>query len=370
MGILLVNSADSTLTTRQLAGFIAGFILMVIISLIDYSWILHFGKVIYVINAVLLLMVMLFGITSKGAARWISIGGFQFQPTELCKILMITFFAYYFMKHADDLSTWKTFFRSIILLAIPLIMILQQPDLKNTITMTVVFACMYFAAGLDYKKIGIVLLIVVPLAVGMLYLITQTDIPIVDDYQKSRIMAFLEPDNEEYNENAMQQDNSIVAIGSGGLTGKGLNNSDVSTANKGNFIAEIQNDFIFAVAGEELGFIGGVIVILLEFSIVFMCFRIGKRAKDSGGSLICYGMGSLIAFQSFLNISVATGLLPNTGTPLPFVSYGLTSLISLFIGMGLVLNVGLQKKHYTDDGGVYDYKGETFSAEEISAKET
>jgi rod shape determining protein RodA len=241
-------------------------------------------------------------------------------------------------------------------------MILRQPDLKNTITMSVVFSCMYFAAGLDYKKIGIILLIIVPLFLGTMYLITQTDLNIIDEYQKNRIMTFLEPNNDAYDESAMQQDNSIMAIGSGQLTGKGLNNSDVSTANKGNFIAEIQNDFIFAVAGEELGFLGCLLLISLELSIVLLCFHTGKTAKDRGGKLLCAGVGSLICFQSFLNICVATGLFPNTGTTLPFISYGLTSLISFYIGIGLVLNVGLQKKKYYG-GGTYVYRGETFSAE-------
>lgn len=134
-----------------------------------------------------------------------------------------------------------------------------------------------------------------------------------------------------------------MAIGSGKLTGKGLNNNEVATANKGNFVSESQTDFIFSVAGEELGFLGCTAIILLIFLIIYECMRTGRRAKDLSGSLICYGMASLIAVQSFINICVATGLGPNTGTPLPFVSYGLSSMVSLYIGMGLVLNVSLQK---------------------------
>ena len=362
LGLLLVNSADSSLTTRQLAGMIMGAVLMVVVSLIDYSWLLHFRTGIYIVNFLLLLMVLLFGITSKGAARWISIGGVQFQPTELCKILIIMFFSSWFMKNADSISSWRTIFRAAILLLVPLIMIFRQPDLKNTITVSVVFTCMYFAAGLDYKKIGIILLVTVPLFLGVMFLITQTDLNIINDYQKNRIMTFLEPNNDEYDESALQQNNSVMAIGSGQITGKGLNNSDVSTANKGNFIAEIQNDFIFAVAGEELGFLGCLLLIGLELSIVLLCFYTGRTAKDMGGRLLCDGIGSLIGFQSFLNISVATGLFPNTGTTLPFISYGLTSLVSFYIGIGLVLNVGLQKKKYYG-GGEYVYRGETFRAE-------
>ena len=364
IGVALVGSASPSDQKKQIIGMVSGIIIMLLVSYIDYNFILRFSWLIYLGAIGLLGLVIVAGEQSKGAQRWFKIGGFQFQPTELCKILLIMFLSSHFMKHASDLSSWRVIFQSIILMAVPLFMILRQPDLKNTITLTVVFTCMYFAAGLDYKKIGIILLIIIPLILALVYLVTQTDLHIVDDYQKDRIMAFMEPNNDEYDDAAMQQDNSIMAIGSGRLTGKGLNNSDVSTANKGNFIAEIQNDFIFAVAGEELGFIGCLILILLELSIVLMCLYTGKSAKDLEGRLICDGMASLIAFQSFLNICVATGLLPNTGTTLPFVSYGLTSVISLFIGMGLVLNVGLQKKQYYEDGGSYVYRGETFSAEE------
>lgn len=367
IGVVLVGSADPTLRSRQLMGFLMGLALMIAISLIDYSWILHFYWIIYIINILLLIMVRLFGTTALGAARWINIGGFQFQPTELCKIMMILFFSMYFMNHEENLNSWKTVFRSIILLAFPLFLILSQPDLKNTITMTIVFALMYFGAGLSYKKIGIILAVIIPVVLVMFLLIVKTDLHIVDDYQKDRIMTFLSSDDsEEYSDSKMQQQNSIMAIGSGQVTGKGLNNTDLS-ANSGNFISEIQNDFIFAVAGEELGFIGSAIIVILLFLIILLCFLAGRAAKDLSGTLVCYGMGCLIAIQSFINICVATGLLPNTGTPLPFVSYGLTSLISLYIGMGVVMNISLQRKKYFDYGGKYVYTGETFKPDSFES---
>nr|WP_034908487.1 FtsW/RodA/SpoVE family cell cycle protein [[Eubacterium] cellulosolvens] len=364
MGILLVGSANADLQSRQIGGVVFGFLVMIGISLIDYSWLLHFYLPVYLVNLGLLFLVIIFGVTRLGAARWITIGGFQFQPTELSKILLILFFSMYFMIHKSELSTWRRIFRSLLYLGLPLFMILNQPDLKNTITMTIVFSCMYFAAGLSYRKIGLIVMVIVPLVVGAVFLIVKTDLPIIDDYQKKRVMTFLNPEDDEYSESAMQQQNSVMAIGSGRFSGKGLNNNEVSTANKGNFVAEIQNDFIFAVAGEELGFAGCIGIVVLLFLIIFQCFQTGKRAKDKAGSLFCYGIGTLIAVQSFINISVATGILPNTGTTLPFVSYGLTSLVSLFIGMGIVLNISLQRKQYYDYGGEYIYEGETYKPEE------
>ena len=349
LGVLLVGSAEPDLQFKQMVGVIAGLVLMVIISLFDYSWVLTFYWLIYLVNIALLLLVIVIGSTKKGASRWITIGGaggFQFQPTELAKILLILFFSMYLMKHEQDLNTFVTIIKAVVLLFIPLALVIRQPDLKNTITITILFCIIMYVAGLSYKIIGGIIIVAVPLAIITLFLITQTDLKIIDAYQKQRIMSFLHSDNEEYSDDVIQQENSITAIGSGRMTGKGLNNNEVSSSNKGNFVAEIQNDFIFAVAGEELGFVGCAGIVVLLYLICFECVRMGRRAKDLSGTLICCGMASLVAIQSFINICVATGLFPNTGTPLPFISYGLTSLMSLYIGMGFVMNVGLQNKYY------------------------
>ena len=186
--------------------------------------------------------------------------------------------------------------------------------------------------------------VMIPSAVVFINLIMQEGQQILDDYQFRRIMAWLNP--TEYADDAYQQQNSIIAIGSGQLYGKGLYNNDISSVKNGNFIVEPQTDFIFAVTGEELGFIGCAAVIILLALIVMECLWIGKNAREKEGMIICCGFSGLIAFQSLVNISVATGLMPNTGIPLPFVSYGLTSLVMLYMGVGIVLNVGLQPRKY------------------------
>ena len=360
LGVLLVNSADPTLTRRQLLGVVFGAVLMVIVSLMDYSWILNFYWIIYGLNLGMLLLVVILGHTSGGATRWLSIGGsdggggIQFQPVEISKILLVLFFAMFLMKHEDDLNTLKTILKAVGLIAAPLILIVLQPDLKNTITLAVVFCLLMYAAGLKYKIIGGVFLVTVPLTILMLFLITQTNLPIINEYQRTRIMAFFNSEDDEYSEDTMQQENSVMAIGSGQLTGKGLNNNEVSSANNGNYVPEIQTDFIFAVAGEELGFVGCFAIVLLLFLIIFECLRTGRRAKDRGGMLICCGVAALVAVQSFINICVATGLFPNTGTPLPFVSYGLSSLMSYYIGMGFVLNISLQHRNYYGGKRTYE----------------
>ena len=350
IGIILVGSARDDLRSKQLIGVIMGLLIMTALSLLDYSWISNFQWILYGVNIVLLLIVRLFGDSANGAARWIDFGFIRFQPTELSKIIIILFFARFFMDHEEDLNTPKTLAKSVLLLAVPLFLILEQPDLKNTLMMLAVFCILIYIAGLSYKIIGGTVLILVPLIIIFLSIVVQPNQKLIKDYQRNRIMSFLYPENDEYSDDIQQQNNSKTAIASGELIGKRLSGSDeVTSVNKGNFVSENQTDFIFAVAGEEYGFLGCSLIILLLLAISIECVRMGLRAKDLSGKIICCGMASVVALQSFLNISGATGIAPNTGTPLPFVSYGLTSLVSLYIGMGLVLNVGLQSSAYNKE---------------------
>lgn len=342
-GVLLVGSAEPALRNKQFFGMMLGVAIMLIVSLMDFSWILNFYWILYGCNIILLLSVWIFGTESHGASRWLRIGGFQFQPTELSKILIVMFFARFFMEHEENLNTLRTLVQTAILAAIPLMLIFSQPDLKNTITVVILICIMLYLAGLSYKIIGGAILIIVPLVVVFLFIVVQPNQKLIKDYQRDRIMTFLHSEEEEYSDDVIQQNNSVMAIGSGQLTGKGLNNNEVASANKGNFVSESQTDFIFSVAGEELGFIGSAAILIVLFLIICECIRTGWKAKDLSGKLICCGVASIIVVQGFINICVATGIAPNTGTPLPFVSYGLSSMVSLYTGMGLVLNVGLQK---------------------------
>lgn len=352
IGVMVIGSARPSVQSKQIIGLIGGLIAMVIVSLIDYGTILKFRRPIYLLSIVLLGVLFIPGVGDKtgGATRWIQVtSSFKFQPSEFCKILLIIFFAGFFMKYQDQLNTWKILALSLILVGIPLLLIVKEPDLSTTIATTMIFITLLFVAGLSYKIVAGVLALGVPVSIIGIILILKRALPL-SAYQYKRIFSWLQP--SKYADDAYQQQNSIMAIGSGQLWGKGLNNSSIASMKNGNFISEPQTDFIFAVVGEELGFIGCLIVIILLLLIVFECILIAKNAKDLGGRLICCGMAALIGFQSFINICVTTGLMPNTGLPLPFVSYGLTSLMSLFIGLGLVLNVGLQARKYHGLGDI------------------
>ena len=354
IGVMVVGSAKPSVQNKQIIGIAGGLVVMVIVSLIDYGTILKFRRPIYLLAVVLLAVIFIPGVgdNTGGATRWIQVtSSFKFQPSEFCKILLIIFFAGFFMKYKDQLNTWKTILLSLILAGIPLALIVKEPDLSTTIATTMIFITLLFVAGLSYKIVAGVLALSVPVGIIGVVLIMKQALPL-KPYQYKRIMSWLQPSNPAYADDSYQQQNSIIAIGSGQLWGKGLNNSSITSLKNGDFISEPQTDFIFAVIGEELGFIGCLIVIILLLLIVFECILIAKNAKDLGGRLICCGMAALIGFQSFINICVTTGLMPNTGLPLPFVSYGLTSIMSLFIGLGMVLNVGLQARKYHGLGDI------------------
>ena len=345
LGVLAVGSAKEVYQSRQIVGMIIGIIAMVIVSLIDYVWVLNFYWIIYGFVVLILGAVLVIGDKVNGATRWIDLGFTTFQPSELAKILLILFFAKFIMMHAEDINDKVTLIKYAILSAIPLALIIVEPNLSTTICTALVICLMIYIGGLSYKFIGTVLLILVPVAIIFLSIVVQPDHKLLKDYQQKRILAFLEPEKYESDE-AYQQKNSVMAIGSGQLTGKGLNNNTTTSVKNGNFISEPQTDFIFAIVGEELGFVGSCIVVALLLLIVIQCILVGIRSQDLAGRIICCGVGGLIGFQSFINIGVASKLLPNTGVPLPFVSYGLTSLVSLYVGIGFVLNVGLQPKKY------------------------
>lgn len=345
-GTVMINSADSSYLRKQIIGCSVCLIGLIVLSLIDYKFICKFYLVLYGINVILLLSVLLFGSSANGATRWLGSDDFiKIQPSEFSKVILIICAAHFLADHKDNINTFKTLLAYAVFCAIPLAMIAAQPDLSTTIDIFVILLMMLFVAGLDYKIIGIALLCIIPLAGGFVWYIKQPNPLFLEQYQVNRILTYLYP--EEYASSTQwQQDNSIMAIGSGQLWGKGLNNSTLATVKDAKLISEQQTDFIFSVVGEELGFVGSILLVVILGLVVVQCIGTARKAKDDMGMYIATGAAVLFGFQTFVNIGVATALLPNTGIPLPFISYGLSSLVSSCAAIGLVLNISLQRRKY------------------------
>ncbi len=353
MGILIVRSAMSApdfhdpQVARQIMGSCAGLALCIGISLIDYRKITQQANLIYLLCVLMLAGVKIYGTASgHGAVRWITVPVLgQVQPAEFVKAGLIIFYANYLHKAKDTINSPHTVLLALLYFALPVGLVLLQPNLSTAIIMTVIVAVMVFASPISTRWILGVLLAIVPFAVLFIYLFQSglyDKIPFLQGYQATRILTFLDPSSDP--QSYYQQMNSLLAIGSGMLKGKGLNNSSIFSVKNGNFLSESDNDFIFSVIGEELGFRGSVIIIIVFLLIILECLIIASRARTLSGRLLCVGMMGWLGFQTYTNIAVATGLFPNTGITLPFFSRGVSSLISIYAGMGIVLNVALQRK--------------------------
>lgn len=341
IGIFIVGSAKESYQIKQMVGVCIGIATMVVVSLIDYRWVLKFHWPMYLLNIILLVAVLLVGTNVNGATRWLDLGFIQFQPSDLTKIITILFYSKFLMDRKKVINTKKTIIQGVLLIIPTLILVFKQPNLSTTICLAALFCVLMYMGGLSYKFIGTVLAVCIPTVLVLFFILIQPNQPFIHQYQQNRILAWLNPEEYE-SEEAYQQINSLMAIGSGKLTGKGYNSDATDSVKNGNFISEPQTDFIFAIVGEELGFIGCCVVIIFLLLIVIKCIMIGMKARDLAGKIICSGVASLIGIQSFINISVATMVFPNTGISLPFISYGLTSIVCFFMGIGFVLNVGLQ----------------------------
>ena len=351
LGVFAIGSVKPSLQGRQIMGMGMGIFLMLLVSFVDYHFVLKCYWFIYILNIILLGLVLSpLGDDGGGAQRWLDLKVIRFQPSELAKILLILFFAQFIMVNRERLNSFGIILLSLLLIAIPMALVVKE-DLSTTIVIAIVFCVMMYIGGLSYKLIFAVLAVTIPVSVIFLSVVIQPDQEILQGYQQRRILAWLYPDEYKDTE-AYQQNNSMMAIGSGQLFGKGYNNNEIGSVKNGNFISEAQTDFIFAIIGEEWGFIGSCFIIILQFLIALECALIGWKARDMAGHVIAGGVAGLVCFQSFINIGVATGLVPNTGLPLPFVSYGLTSLVSMYLGIGFVLNVRWVSRRARNDWNV------------------
>ncbi|MDF2844732.1 MAG: putative rane protein [Herbinix sp.] len=296
IGAFLVKQVElegENLFLKQLVGLVGGIFLALIVAIIDYHFICSFYIVLYIINMILLVYVKLFGVNINEAQRWIQIGPIQFQPSELTKIILILFIAMYF-----------THLRARVILFI--------------------FATMVFVAGISWKIILPIVVIGVPVVFGLFWYIQQDYQVLLNPYQRNRILSMINP--EEYPAIMYQQDLSKMAIGTGQLTGKIFADGEAG-----------KRVYDKIPISESC-----CIIIALYAVIIYICLTTARKAPDYLGMLIAIGLASMFAFQVFVNVGVVTALLPNTGIPLPFLSSGLSSMISGMIAVGLILNIRMQ----------------------------
>ena len=317
----------------QSSAYIIGAVALCIILLFNYKTFESLEKVLYAASVIFLLTVYIpgLGVEHFGSRAWINLGPIDMQPSELVKISFILIFSAYLTRNRGNLYTLKGVGLAA-LYAIPFIGIILKEDLGTAVVMSFIMVVMLFCAGIDYKlfaKLGGVFCILMPIVYRFMA-----------SHQKERIDAFLHPENLGLTGN-YQVWNSKIAIGSGGIFGKGLFQG---TQKELKFLPVQKSDFIFSVISEELGLIGGAVVILLYTVFLYRMLKIANNAKDMYGSLIVIGILSMFCFQIFENIAMAMGVMPVTGITLPFISYGGSSVVANMVALGIVLNVGIRSK--------------------------
>lgn len=335
------------LFTKQILGFVLGLGAIGVIQFIDYRLICKLSPIMYVGICAILVYTFKFGKTINNVRRWIRIAGINFQPSELTKIILILFLAFLCSIFSSKQTKFYPVFLLAIATAIPAFLILKEPHLSPCIVLALIFCIVVLVSEISYKIILTLALVTVPLlatifiGVGMLH----WDIPIIKPYMIERVMDHLSGDSNEDNasDGKYQQERSLLAIKSGSSYGKAIDRG--SSPRNYTSIYSNESDFIFAGIAEEYGFIGCSILIILFLILVLRCLKIAAHAPDLVGRIIATAISSLFMFQGFINVGVATNILPNTGMPFPFMSYGLTSLVSSMIGIGLILDIGQECHH-------------------------
>ena len=338
-GIAMIRSAiagNATLVglvPRQIIFGGLGVVVIMLVAMIDYHYWASLIRQIYFVIMLFLIILYIIGGQRFGAARWLETGLISIQPTELAKMVVILALSYYYSRHMDALRNLSWLLKSLMIALGLAIWIFLQPNLSNVIVILVLWGALAWISGLEVKQLtllGVTAIIVI--IIGFQFLAP---------YQQDRVTGFLFPDQNATQGTKYNVDQALIALGSGGLLGKGYGHG---TQTQLRFLKVRHTDFIFSVIAEEFGLVGAVLVILLISFIIYRCLRAGQKADDPFGALICYGVAILIFFQAAVNIAVNLNLIPVTGLPLPFISYGGSGLLSLMLGIGLVESVVLRQK--------------------------
>ena len=331
-GYSIADFNGSPLYIKQIYWFLIGLVFMGICFCVDYHFICRYAYVIYVISLLLLALVFFYGNTIHGSQRWLAMWGFSFQSSELVKLTVILALARYFDDNKIDggYDLRRILFPFLIIL-LPFLLILKQPDLGTALILFVLFLSMAIFVGIKWSSIATAAtsgIILIPLCWNFL-----------KDYQKERILILFNPERDPLGA-GYHVIQSIIAIGSGGVWGKGFLEG---TQTQLKFLPEQQTDFVFSVFAEEWGFLGGMVLIIMFFALALWGLRIARHSRDLLGVLISFGITMLVFWEIFINIGMVLGILPVVGLPLPFLSYGGSSMVVLMAGIGLLMNVSMRR---------------------------
>lgn len=327
LGIKAKTVSNQLDTTRQIIYALIGLLLLIIASRNDYRILKNYTGALYIFMVVTLLVVEFFGATRLGATRWIAIGPFQFQPSEVAKLILVVVLAKFYAQNFDYSNQLRVLLRSLLYSMPAIFLVLAQPDLGTAIVMIAIWLVMTLSTKVKKSYL-------IAMGVGLL-LLAPIIYPRLQQYQKQRITTFLQPsaDPSGAGYNVSQ---AIIAVGSGGFFGQGLGSGGQS---QGNFLPSSHTDFIFAVLSEKLGFLGALVSIALFVTVIARIIIDGSRSSDRFGSLLCIGIATMFAVHVIVNIGMNLGLMPVTGIPLPFISAGGTSMMVSLFSVGLVLSV-------------------------------
>ena len=335
------GSAGSIYLKKQIIAAVLGIIMAIIIQFFDYRIFKEYSQLIFGSMVIILVMTHLFGANISGGRRWLDIGFVNFQPSELSKVALILVLAT-ILDQKKEFDSLKDLIIPFSYFLLPFLLIIMENDLGTALVLLVIFVVMLYVGGANKKFLygffGGGFLTIVTLITS--HFMFNTPLPFLKEYQLNRLIAFVNPsiDPQGIGYNIIQ---SKIALGSGRITGKGL---FAGTQNQLNFLPEKHTDFIFSVIGEEFGFIGVFIVIVLFVLLFWQLFNIVFQAKDRYGKLVVSGIIAMFFFHVVENIGMTMGVMPITGIPLPFISYGGTSMVTSIVAIGIALNINIRKK--------------------------
>ena len=341
LGLLMIYSATqhrpgfgrTYFVERQAIFTVIGIGVMVLVAGTDYRVFRDFAPAIYVVCLLALALVLTpLGSNRRGTQAWFQLGPFQLQPSELAKVALIVCLSAYVSAHRGELDG-RRMITVLVLAAVPMALIQAQPDLgTNLVFASILMGTLLVAGARPRHMAGLVL-------AGVLAVVAVFQLGVVKEYQRDRLGAFIDPESDTLR-SAYSLRQSTIAIANGGLLGKGLFKG---TQTKLAYVPEQHTDFIFTVVGEELGLVGSALLLVLFALVVWRTWRAAALAKDLSGTLICVGVLAMLVFQIFENLGMTMGIMPITGIPLPFMSYGGSSSLATFAAMGLVLNVHMRR---------------------------